>query len=186
MPFHLDGQNCPFLDCCNNVNLTESCFTQASWETKLAVFSVSRRDTFSRFAGDVELCGAEYPGGGAAASGSAPALPGRSSACLEYAALSHWQARGWFVFVGATVVLGGQLCAVLLAGLWLRSSSPTHPAGASLPRVPNLMATGKKVVRYEYCQTQPVRTSWKYYLRSQQLLSTTESKISGLPVHPSL
>jgi len=72
------------------------------------------------------------------------------------------------------------------AGLQLCSSSPIHPASASLPRVPNLIAAGEKVLPCGYRRTQPVRTSWKYPLRSQPLLSTTESRIVGLHIHPSL
>lgn len=164
------------LDCCDNINLHRKLLYTDKQRDKACRFLCLLERHVSHFAGNVELCGAEHPGGGAASSGSAPALPGTSSACLEYATFSHRQAGGWFVLLGATVVLGGQLCTVLLAGLRLCSSSPTHSASASLPKVPNLMATGKKVLQYEYCQTQPVRTSWKYYLRSQQLLSTTREQ----------
>lgn len=151
MPFSCGEQRCPCRDCCGNVNLRRKLL--AVDKQRLGCRSslrVSKRHV-SHFAGNVELCRAEHPGGSAASSASAPALPGSSSACLENAAWSHRQAGGWFVLLGAPVVLGGQLCAAFLAGLQICSPSLTHPRsagslasaqllweeGAAVPGLPN-------------------------------------------------
>lgn len=151
MPFSCGEQRCPCRDCCGNVNLRRKLL--AVDKQRLGCRSslrVSKRHV-SHFAGNVELCRAEHPGGSAASSASAPALPGSSSACLENAAWSHRQAGGWFVLLGAPVVLGGQLRAAFLAGLQICSPSLTHPRsagslasaqllweeGAAVPGLPN-------------------------------------------------